>query len=123
MGDAGFSPAEVIALLASHSIAAQDEIEPDIDRTPFDSTPGEFDSQVFLEVLLKGNVLPAGLGPGQGEVLSPLEGEFRLQSDAAFARDPRTACTWQSFVGEFGISLAILDVELTASLLVQPTRR
>ncbi|EJD50148.1 hypothetical protein AURDEDRAFT_199636 [Auricularia subglabra TFB-10046 SS5] len=98
MADAGFSPAEVIALLASHSIAAQDEIEPNIARSPFDSTPDSFDTQVFLEVLLKGNVLPGGLGPGEGEVLSPLEGEFRLESDAAFARDPRTACTWQSFV-------------------------
>ncbi|KZV87824.1 manganese peroxidase 1 [Exidia glandulosa HHB12029] len=98
MADAGFSADEVIALLASHSIAAQDEIEPDIARSPFDSTPDQFDSQVFLEVLLKGNVLPSNLGPGQGEVLSPMEGEFRLQSDEAFARDPRTACTWQSFV-------------------------
>lgn len=98
MAEAGFTPAEVVALLASHSIAAQDEIEPDIARSPFDSTPDQFDTQVFLEVLLKGTVLPGGLGPGQGEVLSPMEGEFRLQSDAAFARNPLTACTWQSFI-------------------------
>lgn len=28
MGDAGFSPEEVVALLASHSVAAQDHIDP-----------------------------------------------------------------------------------------------
>lgn len=28
MGDAGFSPAEVVALLASHSVAAQDHVDP-----------------------------------------------------------------------------------------------
>ncbi|EJD42431.1 MnP-atypical, short manganese peroxidase [Auricularia subglabra TFB-10046 SS5] len=100
MKDAGFSPAELIALLASHSVAAQDEIEPAIARAPFDSTPDAFDPQVYLEVLLKGDVLPGNLGPGKGEVLSPFEGEFRLESDFALARDPRTACAWQSFVND-----------------------
>ncbi|KZV94806.1 manganese peroxidase 3 [Exidia glandulosa HHB12029] len=100
MADAGFSPAELIALLASHSIAAQDKIEPAIARSPFDSTPDQFDPQVYLDVLLKGTVLPGNLGPGKGEVLSPVDGEFRLQSDAALARDPQTACTWQGFVSD-----------------------
>ena len=100
MADGGFTPDELIALLSSHSIAAQDEIEPTIAGAPFDSTPGEFDPQVFLEVLLKAAVTPGGVGPGTGEVVSPFEGEFRLQSDAAFARDSRTACIWQGFVGE-----------------------
>ncbi|KZV88999.1 fungal versatile peroxidase from pleurotus Eryngii [Exidia glandulosa HHB12029] len=96
MADAGFSPDEVIALLASHSIAAQDEIEPNINRSPFDSTPGVFDNQVFLEVQLRGTLFP-GNGSHEGEVESPMPGEFRLQSDHEFARDSRTACTWQSF--------------------------
>ncbi|KZW01346.1 manganese peroxidase [Exidia glandulosa HHB12029] len=96
MADAGFNSDEVIALLASHSIAAQDEIEPAIQRSPFDSTPAQFDNQVFLEVQLRGVLFP-GNGSHQGEVQSPLPGEFRLQSDGAFARDSRTACTWQSF--------------------------
>ncbi|EJD51289.1 MnP-atypical, short manganese peroxidase [Auricularia subglabra TFB-10046 SS5] len=96
MLDMGFQPDELIALLASHSIAAQDEIEPAIDRTPFDSSPALFDSQVFLEVQLSGTLFP-GNGSHQGEVESPLPGEFRLQSDHLLARDPRTACTWQSF--------------------------
>lgn len=77
MGDAGFSSDEVIALLASHSIAAQDEIEPAIQRSPFDSTPGTFDNQVFLEVQLRGVLFP-GNGSHQGEVQSPLPGEFRF---------------------------------------------
>ncbi|KZV89005.1 peroxidase MNP2 [Exidia glandulosa HHB12029] len=96
MLDAGFQPEEVIALLASHTIAAQDEIEPAIERSPFDSTPALFDNQVFLEVLLQGTAFP-GNGSHEGEVESPLPGEFRLQSDRDLARDPRTACTWQSF--------------------------
>jgi len=56
--DAGFSPSEVVALLASHTIAAADVVDPSIPGTPFDSTVGTFDSQVFLEVLLKGTRFP-----------------------------------------------------------------
>ena len=76
MADAGFTPVELIHLLASHSIADQADVDtsPLVFGAPFDSTPFDFDSQIFLEVMLKGNVLPSGLGPGQGEVLSPLEG-------------------------------------------------
>jgi hypothetical protein len=35
----GFSPAEVVALIASHSIARSDHIEPNLKAVPFDSTP------------------------------------------------------------------------------------
>lgn len=37
-------------------------------------------------------------GGSRGEALSPREGEYRLQSDAAVARDPRTACRWQRYI-------------------------
>jgi cytochrome c peroxidase len=74
---------------------------------PFDSTPFTFDTQFFLEVLLKGTGFP-GSSNNVGEVMSPLPltsgndtGEMRLQSDFALARDIRTACFWQGFVGEF----------------------
>ncbi|CAL1697180.1 unnamed protein product [Somion occarium] len=97
MGDAGFSPNEVVDLLISHSVAAQDHVDPTIPGTPFDSTPGTFDAQFFVETLLKGSLFP-GNGSNVGEVLSPLAGEFRLQSDFAIARDARTACEWQSFI-------------------------
>ena len=50
--------------------------------------------------MLKGVAFP-GSGPNDGEVLSPLPGEVRLQSDFELARDPRTACEWQSFVSEY----------------------
>ena len=50
MLDAGFLPNEVVALLASHSTAAQDHVDPTIPGTPFDSTFSTFDSQFFLEV-------------------------------------------------------------------------
>ncbi|OBZ79394.1 Versatile peroxidase VPL2 [Grifola frondosa] len=97
MGDAGFSPNEIVDLLASHSVAAQDKVDPTIPGTPFDSTPSSFDAQFFVETLLKGVLFP-GNGSNVGEVLSPLKGEFRLFSDNEIARDPRTACEWQSFI-------------------------
>ncbi|GJJ13033.1 manganese peroxidase [Clathrus columnatus] len=107
MSDGGsFSPDEVIALLASHTIARSDHVDPTIQAVPFDSTPFTFDTQIFLEVLLKGVGFPGTAG-NVGEVESPLPigeglnvGEMRLQSDFALARDPRTACTWQGFVNE-----------------------
>ncbi|KAI0705199.1 melanin-decolorizing enzyme [Cytidiella melzeri] len=96
--DAGkFTPAEVVALLGSHTIAAADHVDPTIPGTPFDSTPEVFDTQVFVEVQLRGTLFP-GTGGNQGEVESPLRGEIRLQSDHDLARDSRTACEWQSFV-------------------------
>ncbi|GJE87947.1 manganese peroxidase [Phanerochaete sordida] len=102
----GFSPFEVISLLASHSIARADKVDLTIDAAPFDTTPFTFDSQIFLEVLLKGVGFP-GTDNNTGEVASPLPkgsgedtGELRLQSDFALARDPRTACFWQGFVDQ-----------------------
>ncbi len=53
MGDAGFSPNEVVDLLISHTVAAQDHVDPTIPGTPFDSTPGSFDSQFFIEVSIR----------------------------------------------------------------------
>ncbi|KAJ7889466.1 manganese peroxidase, partial [Mycena olivaceomarginata] len=105
--DAGnFSPFEVISLLASHTVARADKVDLTIDAAPFDSTPFTFDTQVFLEVLLKGVGFP-GSNNNTGEVLSPLPissgndtGEMRLQSDFALARDERTACIWQGFVNK-----------------------
>nr|P19136.1 RecName: Full=Manganese peroxidase H4; AltName: Full=MP-I; AltName: Full=Peroxidase manganese-dependent H4; Flags: Precursor [Phanerodontia chrysosporium]AAA33746.1 Mn-dependent peroxidase precursor [Phanerodontia chrysosporium] len=105
--DAGnFSPFEVVSLLASHTVARADKVDETIDAAPFDSTPFTFDTQVFLEVLLKGTGFP-GSNNNTGEVMSPLPlgsgsdtGEMRLQSDFALARDERTACFWQSFVNE-----------------------
>ncbi|TBU33775.1 manganese-dependent peroxidase [Dichomitus squalens] len=94
----GFTPAEVVALLASHTIAAADHVDPSIPGTPFDSTPELFDTQFFIETQIRGTIFP-GTGGNQGEVESPLHGELRLQSDSELARDSRTACEWQSFVG------------------------
>ena len=62
----GFSPAEVVALLASHTIARADHVDSTIQAVPFDSTPFTFDTQVFLEVLLKGTGFP-GTGNNSGE--------------------------------------------------------
>ncbi|KAI0681745.1 fungal versatile peroxidase from pleurotus Eryngii [Earliella scabrosa] len=97
MADAGFSANEVVDLLASHSVAAQDTIDPTIAGQPLDSTPSAFDAQFFVEVLLKGVEFP-GNGSNVGESKSPIPGEFRLLSDELLARDARTACQWQSFV-------------------------
>jgi len=101
MGDAGFSPTDVVALIASHSIAGADNVDPTIPGTPFDSTPALFDTQLFIEVQLRGTKFP-GKEPGQGEVMSAVAGELRLQSDHLLARDSSTACIWQSFAGNQG---------------------
>ncbi|KAF8575079.1 class II peroxidase [Ramaria rubella] len=106
-GDAGnITPDEIVALLSSHSIANADHVDPTIQAVPFDSTQNTFDTQLFLEVLLKGIGFP-GTDNNTGEVSSPLPlgttaqpGEMRLQSDFALARDPRTACTWQGLINE-----------------------
>jgi len=101
---AGFSSNEVVALLASHSVARADHVDPNLSAAPFDSTPFTFDTQFFLETLLKGTGFP-GSANNSGEVASPLPntsgdevGELRLQSDQSFAQDSRTACLWQSFI-------------------------
>ncbi|KDR70776.1 hypothetical protein GALMADRAFT_75730 [Galerina marginata CBS 339.88] len=114
--DAGFSPREVVALLSSHTIAAADVVDVTIPGTPFDSTPHHFDGNFFLEVLLKGRLFP-GAGPQTGEVLSPIAGEMRLQSDFAISQDSRTACFWQDMINdqtrimtEFGAAMAKLQV-------------
>lgn len=95
----GFTPDELISLLASHSIARSDHVDQTIQAVPFDSTPFDFDTQIFVEVLLKGIGFP-GTSGNLGEVESPLPigegvnvGEMRLQSDFALARDPRTYVT------------------------------
>ncbi|KAJ7192621.1 manganese peroxidase 1 precursor [Mycena pura] len=97
MADAGFTPAEVVALLASHSIAGADDVDPTMEGVPFDSTPSVFDTQFFVETQLRGTLFP-GTGGNQGEVESAIAGELRLQSDSNFARDSATACLWQENV-------------------------
>ena len=97
MADAGFDPIETVWLLSSHTIAAADLVDPTIPGTPFDSTPELFDTQFFIETQLVGTLFPGTAG-NPGEVMSPLAGEMRLQSDFELARDSRTACEWQSFV-------------------------
>ena len=96
--DAGISTANAIWLLASHSVAAQNLVDPAVAGSPFDSTPATFDTQFYLEVLLKGTF---GTTNANGEVEGPLDGELRLQSDFALARDSRTSCLWELPISEF----------------------
>ncbi|KAI0743410.1 peroxidase [Daedaleopsis nitida] len=71
----GFTAQEVVALLASHSVAAADHVDPTIPA--------------------------AGYSLPRGEVESALKCEIRLQSDSEeLARDSRTACEWQSMVND-----------------------
>ena len=69
----------------SHSIAASKDIDPGLPGAPFDSTPGLFDTQIFVEVQLRGAQIP-GTVIHRGEADSAIEGEIRLQSDAEIAR-------------------------------------
>ncbi|KAF7792283.1 hypothetical protein EIP86_003319 [Pleurotus ostreatoroseus] len=65
--DAGFNSEEVVALLASHSVAAADNIDPTLEGVPFDSTPSTFDSQFFIEVQLRGTGFPDNQAKIQSE--------------------------------------------------------
>ena len=106
MADAGFSSDELIALLASHSLAAADGIGGPLHGAPFDSTPGQFDSQFFVETLLD-EILP---------------GAVRLPSDSNLARDSRTACTWQGFVeDESGMRSAFAAAMAKLAVVAQPS--
>ncbi|RPD62317.1 heme peroxidase [Lentinus tigrinus ALCF2SS1-6] len=91
MQDAGFSAEDTVILLGAHSVGREHTIDPAANDTPLDSTPGAFDSQFYLEVLLKGTVYPRK-APHSGEALSATKDVFRLSSDAAIARHPDTAC-------------------------------
>ncbi|KAK0431800.1 RBPa precursor [Armillaria borealis] len=101
--DAGVTTNQLIALLSSHTVAAADKVDVTIPGTPFDSTPNIFDTQIFIEVQLRGTQFPGHsdrTGGNQGEVESPLAGEMRLQSDHTLSTDSRTACLWQSFAND-----------------------
>ncbi|PPQ96876.1 hypothetical protein CVT26_006063 [Gymnopilus dilepis] len=115
-GSVGFSPEEVVALLSSHSVAGADDVDPSIPGTPFDITPDVFDTQIFIDVQLRGTLFP-GTGGNQGEVQSPVRGTMRLQSDHLLARDSATNCIWQSFANnqkkmqtEFGAAVFKLSL-------------
>ncbi|PPQ86010.1 hypothetical protein CVT26_012539 [Gymnopilus dilepis] len=91
----GFSPSEVVSLLAAHSIATASDIDSIVPGTPLDSTPFIFDTQLYIEVALRG-FLFTSTGENQGEVGSAVQGVLRLESDHNLARDSRTNCFWQS---------------------------
>ncbi|KAF7305267.1 Peroxidase [Mycena chlorophos] len=97
MGDAGLNAQETVALIASHSIAGADDIDPNLQGLPFDSTPSTFDTQFFVETQLRGTVFPGSAG-NAGEVMAPIKGELRLLSDSNFARDSSTSCFFQANV-------------------------
>nr|GAT52044.1 manganese-dependent peroxidase [Mycena chlorophos] len=82
---------------ARHSIAGADDIDPNLQGLPFDSTPSTFDTQFFVETQLRGTVFPGSAG-NDGEVMAPIKGELRLLSDSNFARDSSTSCFFQANV-------------------------
>ncbi|TBU21877.1 manganese peroxidase [Dichomitus squalens] len=117
VGDAGFNAVELVWLLISHTVGAQDSVDDSIPGTPLDSTPSDFDAQFFVETLLNGTITP-GNGIRPGEALSPYPGEFRLQSDFLIARDDRTSCEWQKMISDRANMLARFEqVMLKLSLL------
>ncbi|KIJ31861.1 class II peroxidase [Sphaerobolus stellatus SS14] len=85
----GFTADEVVALLAKHYIARADHVDPTLNAAPFDSAPFDFNTQIFIEVALRGVGFP-GTG-GEAESLLPLAngedvGKLRLPSNQTFAR-------------------------------------
>ncbi|KAJ7168907.1 putative versatile peroxidase [Mycena filopes] len=115
--EVGFSPAEVVALLSSHTIAAADLVDPTIPGTPFDSTPGIFDTQFFIETQLRGVAFPGTAG-NVGEDKSPLVGEMRLNSDAQLARDLRTSCFWQVLAEDHAIMAAAFQLAMSKMAII-----
>ncbi|KAF9524031.1 GP, class II peroxidase [Crepidotus variabilis] len=114
MADAGFSASELVALMASHSVAASDNIDPTIPETPIDSTPGCFDSQFYIETSLKGTTFPGtGNNAERGEVESPSKRQIRMKSDFELARDPRTSCQWQSYATDHSRMQADFKMAMT----------
>ncbi|KAI0368410.1 manganese peroxidase 1 precursor [Pilatotrama ljubarskyi] len=93
-----FTPKLTVWLLASHTIASASHVDPSTPGAPLDSTPGTWDTQFFIETQLRGTTW-TGQTNHLGEAETPLKGEMRLQSDHDIARDSRSACEWQSFVG------------------------
>ncbi|KAJ6496239.1 versatile peroxidase VPS1 [Mycena sanguinolenta] len=94
--DAGLTPQDLIELMASHSIAGQEQVDPKVAGTPLDLTPTVFDTNFYRDTLIPGFVYPGNDGPHVGESMSPFFNEFRLQSDFELARDPRTSGYWLS---------------------------
>ncbi|KAJ6496240.1 putative versatile peroxidase [Mycena sanguinolenta] len=97
VADAGLTPKDLIALLASHSVGFQEHVDTTIPPTPFDPTPGVFDTSFFRRTMFVPGVIWPGSANNKGEVKSPSMHEFRLQSDAALAHDPRTTDYWFDF--------------------------
>ncbi|KAF8651047.1 hypothetical protein AX16_004910 [Volvariella volvacea WC 439] len=110
--DAEISTSEMVDFLASHSVAAQDHIDETIPGTTFNLISSVFNANFFLEVLLKGDAIP-GNGINEGEVMSPLQGKFRLQSDFELSQNPCTACEWQSFITDQDRMVAKFTVAMT----------
>ncbi|PPQ90237.1 hypothetical protein CVT25_012996 [Psilocybe cyanescens] len=97
-GELGFTTEEIVAVIGgSHSVAGADDVVPNLQGVPFDQTPDKFDTQIFVDVQLRGTLFP-GEGTTEGEVETAVPGTVRLQSDHLLARDPATNCEWQSFV-------------------------
>ena len=67
--DAGFSASDIVSLLASHTIARADHVDPTIQDAPFDSTPFTVSTMTFWRSYLIGSlpvrhpVLPRSSAP------------------------------------------------------------
>ncbi|KAF8506475.1 heme peroxidase [Gautieria morchelliformis] len=90
-----FSPDEVVVLLASHSIARADHVDPSIKAVPFDSTPFTFNTQAFLEVLLKGTGFP-GSPNNTGQFTSGKPNSMRISDDGCWTGRVR----WRGDTGD-----------------------
>jgi len=105
--DAGFSPFEVVALLASHSIATSSFVKP---GARFDCSPHVFDTRFYAEV--------------QGSAQCPIPDrlKIRLTSDTELSQDNRTASIWRSFINDqAGMVNAFRDAMAKLAVVGQDT--
>ncbi|KIJ38022.1 class II peroxidase [Sphaerobolus stellatus SS14] len=101
----GFALAEIVALLAAHSIASSSLSNTLNVVRSMDSTPLVFNNQFFKEVLLPDTFPNNSVDPNQ-MVTSPFSWVIHLKSDAAFAAAPQTSAS--SYVQDVPHRLSVL---------------
>lgn len=80
MGDKGFSPTELVALIGSHTAAKQLAFDPSKSGAPLDNTVDQWDVKYYDAVLKN-------------------QAPFILPSDRVLANDKTTSSTWRQFAG------------------------
>ncbi|KAJ6528014.1 heme peroxidase, partial [Mycena sp. CBHHK59/15] len=112
----------VVAILASHTIAAADHVDTSIPGTPFDSTPGIFDTQLFIEVQLRGTMFPGpngkpGVGGNAGQVNRPSKASSHPHAWQSFASQSSLRNQNSTNIANASTNQAKMQSEFKAAML------